>query len=318
MTNIKTIVADDGSTGVKLAYFEGDNLFTMNVSNAAEFGRGYGEDADNTFRIDGEVTPITFFNEADSIKSKSVDYQYNAHSVAAIHYALTEAGFDGSEVSIAVTIPIEQYYTNGRKNPENIEKKKANVLRKVTPELGKGIKISDVRVYPEGIPAVRSALLNEAGKFNVDDDELTFLADMGGTTLDLCLFAGPVKKILNARSFNIGMFDAFDAVRATTGRAKARNNVIENLLKTGSAKRGSIVVDREQVTAELMNRAKNQIIDFLGDDLHELSNCFCIGGGAELLAPHLESLNLNPTIIENPVEALAVSIAEIENKRNGK
>ncbi|CAH6912523.1 StbA domain-containing protein [Vibrio chagasii] len=315
MTDKKIIVADDGSTSVKLAWFEDKELKTLTVSNAAEYGRGFGDDGDQTFEVEGEAEPLTFFEAARSIRSKTERYQYDAHSVAAIHYALSEAGFKREEVKIAVTLPLSQFYKNGRKNEENIKRKKENILRHVKYENGGENNITEILVYPEGIPAVYSKLVSPRGKALVESDELTFLADMGGTTLDLCLFSGAANKILKAESFNVGMFDTFDDIKAAAGNAALRDNNIRKLLETGSAAGGKIKIDRMKATAPTMKKAQNLIVDFLGDDIQLLSNCFCIGGGAGLLAEKLvEVMGVNPEVIDHPVEALATSIASIANK----
>lgn len=315
MTDTKIIVADDGSTSVKLAWFEDKDLKTLTVSNAAEYGRGFGDEGDKTFSVDGEQEPITFFEAARSIRSKTERYQYDAHSVAAIHHALHEAGFEDQILTIAATLPLSQFYKDGRKNEVNIQRKKDNILRLVTPEQGKGNVIKEVRVFPEGIPACMLKLVGPRGAAKVDDDELTFLADMGGTTLDLCLFSGAANKILKAESFNVGMFDAFDNVKAEAGNTALRDNNIRKLLETGKAAGGKIKIDRVKATAPTMKKAQNLIVDFLGDDIALLSNCFCIGGGAGLLSEKLtEVMQIVPEVIDNPVEALAVAIATITNK----
>lgn len=315
MSDIKIIVADDGSTSVKLAWFEDKELKTKTVSNSAEYGRGFGDEGDKTFTVENEQEPITFFEAARSIRSKTERYQYDAHSVAAIHHALHEAGFEGEKLVIAATLPLSQFYKNGRKNEENIQRKKDNILRQVLPEQGKGNTIQEVKVFPEGIPACMLKLVGPRGAPKVEDDELTFLADMGGTTLDLCLFSGAANKILKAESFNVGMFDTFDDVKADAGNNALRDNNIRKLLETGKAAGGKIKIDRVKATAPTMKKAQNLIVDFLGDDIELLSNCFCIGGGAGLLSEKLvEIMKVEPEVIENPVEALAVAIATITNK----
>lgn len=315
MNSTILVVADDGSTSTKLAWFEAGVLQVRIVSNAAELGVGFGDESDKTFFVEGESLPFTFFEAANAIRSKSEAYQYAPHSVAAIHHALIEAGFAGKTVTVAATLPLEQFYSNGRTNKENVARKKCSVLRKVSPEDAEAVTIAEVIVYPEGIPAVFSRLIDAAGQPLVDDDELTFLCDMGGTTLDLCLFSGAAKKIISAKSYNVGMFDTFDAVRAASGNTKARDIVVKRLLETGQAKGGKIKIDRAAVTSEVMKQAANLIVDFLADDMTGLSHCFCIGGGAELLSAHLENVGLKPEVVKEPVGSLAMAIAEIEHKK---
>lgn len=318
MSKHQIIVADDGSTSVKLAWFEDKELKTLTVSNSAEYGRGFTEDGGRNYTVEtanGEQT-FCFLENAESVRSKNEGYQYDAHSVAAIHYALHRAGFQDEMITLAVTLPLSQFYKGKEKNEENIERKKQSVLRAVHSDSNlKGNVIREVMVFPEGIPACYPNLVGPRGRALVDDEELTFLADMGGTTLDLCLFSGAAKERLKAESHSAGMFDTFDQIMIESNLPKRRDLILKKLLETGKASGGRFTVDRKKATDPVMARAKNLIIDFLGDDLHLLSNCFCIGGGAELLADKLREIEgLEPQVIENPVEALASAIATIANK----
>ena len=318
MTN-KIVVADDGSTSVKLAWFEEDELKTFTSSNSAEFGKGFSEDGGRNYTVfdkSNSETTFCFMENADSIRSKNERFQYDAHSVASIHHGLHKAGIEGQNVTLAVTLPLSQYYKGTRINEENINKKKASILRRVDSDSkSKTNTISDVVVYPEGIPACYPNLVNEKGEPLVDEEELTFLADFGGTTLDLCLFSGAASDILKAESFSLGMFDTFDDVMRDSGIPKRRDLILKKLLETGQASGGKFSIDRHQTTLPIMEKAQNLILDFLGDDLRLLSNCFCIGGGADLLSKNLAKIEgVNPVVIDNPVEALARSIASIMEK----
>lgn len=303
---VKLIVTDDGSTSTKLAWFDGDVLRTLNVSNSAEFEKSFSDSADNVLSVGG--VEITFFEAAESESTNNSRYQYGDHSVAAVHHALHEAGFSGTEVSIIATLPIREFYDeNNRKNQANIDRKKANLMREVSHERCESIKIVSVKVFPEGIPAVFHELSNS----DVYEGQLTFLADMGGTTLDLCLFSGSSGRIQKAASLPIGMFGAFEEVRRAIGQ-NIRPVAIKEALQFGHIWGGSHNINREEVTANIMRKAVNEIVSFIGDD--HISRFYCIGGGAELLTKALHIEGFNPKQIEKPVEALATALAIVNRE----
>lgn len=256
---------------------------------------------------------ITFFDNADSAPTANCAYQYGAHSVAAIHHALHSAGFSGKELHAVVTLPISEYYgTDHRKNEVNIAKKKANVMTPVAHEQKKPITISEVVVYPEGLPASVSAITSPLRNLNVGDEDHSFLFDFGGTTLDLCLFSGKAQRIERAKSIELGMFDAFEEVQNTQTK-KLSPLAIRKALETGTAMGGRVEVIREEVTRPLMRKAATEIVQFIGDEF--ISHHFGIGGGAELLANQLKDHGIDVTTFEDSVEVLAVSIAEIEKPK---
>jgi hypothetical protein len=308
------VYVDDGSTGTKLAFFT-DNTNDIKVetfSNRAEYGRGIADDDSCTYSINDQY--LTFYPSCDSNRTSNIQYQYSDHCVAAVHHALHLAGLSGQEVDLCVTLPISEFYSDGRVNHQNIEKKKSNLLKVVLPEHGDSITIKNVSVYPEGIPAVQPRLIKN-GKSIVDEDELTFLADLGGTTLDLALFSGAAKKIIRAQSFNIGMFDNFSAIKVAINLPNVRDMQISKLLETGKAAGGKFKIDRVKVTKPVMTKASNAVIDFLGNDIHALSYSFLIGGGAELLKLSLDDFNFNCVIVDDPTTALVKSIANIEKAK---
>ncbi|MCC4783011.1 plasmid segregation protein ParM domain-containing protein [Vibrio lentus] len=209
---------------------------------------------------------------------------------------------------VVVTLPISEYYgTDHRKNEVNIAKKKANVMTPVAHEQKKPITISEVVVYPEGLPASESAITSPLRNLNVGD-----------TTLDLCLFSGKAQRIERAKSIELGMFDAFEEVQNTQTK-KLSPLAIRKALETGTAMGGRVEVVREEVTRPLMRKAATEIVQFIGDEF--ISHHFGIGGGAELLANQLKDHDIDVTKFEGSVEVLAVSIAEIEKLKgndNGK
>ncbi|PSB81762.1 hypothetical protein C5F64_17085 [Photobacterium damselae subsp. damselae] len=319
MSETMRIFLDDGSTGTKIAFIKDDELFTTTIANRAELGLGVQDSSDKnsgtyTVLTDEREVTFTFYPECRALRTANIAYQYGALGVAAIHHALHSLGFSGRELDVCVTLPISEFYTNGRVNKENIKRKIANVKTPVSCEGKKDITIAQVQVYPEGIPA-SYVKLTENGK-SVSDDDVTFLGDLGGTTFDLALFAGSASRIMKCASFPIGMYRTYGAVKNAINTPDCRDSRIESLLLTGQAGNGRFVINRNEVTAQVMAEAKNYIDEFLFGE-GRVDRFLLIGGGAELLSEFLSLVDDNNyELIENPTTALVTSIAKIElNKR---
>ncbi|MFA0053388.1 MULTISPECIES: plasmid segregation protein ParM domain-containing protein [Vibrio] len=307
---IEKVVVDDGSTGTKVAFSENGRLKLIRISNSAEIGGGFADEDSNTYRVG--TSTFTYFDACNSLATDNINYQFSEHCVASVHHALHELGFSGRQVELTCTLPISLFYKDGRKNLEAIERKKETLLKKVTHEIKKDIHIVDVSVFPEGIPAVYPLLVSEDGSSIVDSDELTCIADFGGTTLDLALFSGAAKRVLKATSIEIGMLSAHDSILKSLKLDKMRLPMLQNLLEKGEAARGRYVVNRQDVTLSLMERARVEIVNFLGHDLNIISNLFLVGGGAELLEKHLKSAGISSSVVENSTMALVGSLAKIQ------
>ena len=314
MSEILRAFIDDGSTGTKISLLQNDELKTATISNRAEFGMGVQDTTDKcsgtyTVMTEDRDIVLTFYPECRAIRTANVDYQYGHLSVAAIHHALHSMGCSGQEVEVCVTLPISEFYDNGRINKDNILRKCDNVKIPVKCEGKKDITISQVSVYPEGIPA-SYIKLTEGGK-TASDDDITFLADMGGTTLDLALFAGSATRIMKCASYPVGMYKTYGAIKQAINVLDSRDARIESLLLTGQASNGRFTINRNDVTAQVMNEAFNYIQDFLYAE-GRIDRFLLIGGGAELLSDFLTLQGMDHELIENPTTALVTAIAKIE------
>ncbi|KJG37660.1 hypothetical protein UA32_11885 [Photobacterium angustum] len=311
------IYLDDGSTGTKVGFVNGENKIEFRtVTNRAELGRGVSDSGlSSTYSIDGQN--YTFYEQCDALKTSNAQYQYSQHNVAAVHHALHECGFSGKTVDICVTLPISQFFESGRVNVANIEKKKANLLTPVLPEDQEQIIIRSVKLYPEGIPAVQPLICDPNGNSKVDSDELTFIGDIGGTTLDLAIFSGAAERIIKAQSFDIGMLECSDSIKLASGRSGLRDMQVQRLLETGECANGKVKIDRVAVSKPIMTKAASTIINFLGKDIDSLSYSYLIGGGSELLQMSLNDREFEAELVPNSTLALVQAIAKIEEANRG-
>ncbi|MCZ8489147.1 plasmid segregation protein ParM [Vibrio lentus] len=89
---------------------------------------------------------------------------------------------------VVVTLPISEYYGTDHPRTVNIAKKSQHVWPGRSRAKEEAVTISEVVVYPEGLPASESAITSPLRNLNVGD-----------TTLDLCLFSGKAQRIERAK-----------------------------------------------------------------------------------------------------------------------
>lgn len=310
---VPTIAIDDGSTGVKLAWFENDELKTATVNNNAQLGDGLDDDS-RTYAI-GD-SKYTFFPACAALPTNSSEFQYSEHNICAVHHAIHKLNLaPNGVVDITLTLPINQFFKGKNKNKENIERKKEVFMKSVYSELDdKEITIRNISVYPEAIPALYDQLIID-GKPIVTENDYSLVLDSGGTSLCATLFAGAAENIIKVASFSIGMIQTYDLIRADINKP-ARLGHIRELLETGEAINGRIKINRKEVTLPLIKEAVEKIKDFLGDDvdISMLSYTFAIGGGSELLSEALNETGFDCRVIDNPTLALVSSIAKLERE----
>lgn len=302
---IMQIFIDNGSTSTKIAYIKDGGIALKKTHNRCEYGAGYGEDDQDTY-INDNGEQFTYFNTAKTAPTNNIQYQTSSHCLSAIHYAINELELECEDFDVFTTLPVSMYFKNGRKDVEQIEAIQQKFTQKVWREDGKTLKLNSITVLPEGLPAARPFVVG-----NVEDDELTLVADIGGTTLDLCLLEGEATKIVKADTAPIGMFDAFSNVRDSVGNKNLSDSVVFKLLETGIARRGDMQIDREEVTKDVITKSVNAIRTFLGDREQEVSRIIVLGGACDLLGGQLKREGFNVEICELKEFALVESIAKM-------
>jgi plasmid segregation protein ParM len=133
------IFCDDGSTNVKLAWFEGKTLKSAVSVNSFRHNwkvEGLGSSRTYNYLLDGRKYTYDPVSEA-AISTTHIEYQYSDTNVLAVHHALLNSGIEPQEIDLTVTLPISEFYTaDCQKNTLNIERKISNLMREVT--LNKG------------------------------------------------------------------------------------------------------------------------------------------------------------------------------------
>lgn len=171
------IFCDDGSTAIKLAWFD-DNELKTKVSNNS-FRRGWkidglGERGTFNYELDGQKFTYDEVSE-QAIRTTHIEYQYTDVNVLAIHHALLNSGLEPQDISLTVTLPISEYYTKDcQRNELNIQRKIDNVKRKVNINKRKAFTVTNVSVMPESLPAV----IKQLSEDNVGEFEKSLVIDI--------------------------------------------------------------------------------------------------------------------------------------------
>lgn len=99
------IFCDDGSTNVKLAWFEGKTLKSAVSVNSFRHNwkvEGLGSSRTYNYLLDGRKYTYDPVSE-DAISTTHIEYQYSDTNVLAVHHALLNSGIEPQEIDLTVT-----------------------------------------------------------------------------------------------------------------------------------------------------------------------------------------------------------------------
>lgn len=291
------VYIDDGSTNVKLAWFEGGQLVTHLSPNS--FRTGWSVDAfenQKTFNYEIEGRKFTFApTDRRGLTTTNLQYQYDTVNTLAIHHALMTAGLPAGNYDIVVTLPISEYYSaDSQKNKVKIERKIKNVGRQVFVNGEQKFLIKNIQVLPESVPAVMRRLQADG----VMDMETSLVIDLGGTTLDCGVIAGKYNGIEAVHgNADIGVSLVTEKVKSALSVASSdtsdlvANMVIQNRHDMEFLRR--VVNDKthlEDVT-HAIDEAINNLSLLVVSDIERYSNVnrvYLVGGGASLIFPAVQ------------------------------
>ena len=181
------IFIDDGSTNIKMLWEQDGETFTHISPNS--FKRGwsatFGSGKPFNYTVDDEKYSFDLITP-DALPTNNIDWQYSPLNSIAVHHALLTSGLEPQDVEIVVTLPLTEFYDeDAQYRLDNIERKKKSLLRDVKLNKGVVFNITKVTVRPESIPAGIS-LCDE-----LKPSHSVLIIDLGGTTLDISMVAGP-------------------------------------------------------------------------------------------------------------------------------
>ena len=293
------IFIDDGSTNIKMLW-EHDGETRTHISPNS-FKRGwsatFGAGKPFNYVIDDEKYSYDLISP-DVLPTNNVEWQYSPLNVLAVHHALLTSGIEPQEVEIVVTLPLAEFYdVDAQYNLDNIERKKASLMRPVTLNKGNVFTIKKVTVRPESIPA-GIGLCD-----NLNPAHSVLIVDLGGTTLDVSMVAGQMTAV--SRVFgdsNLGVSLVTREVRQALARANTETsnyNVDQLIINrhdedylNDNINDPSAVGDVKKAIAASIDRLRTRVLDVIGD-FKGYTHVMVIGGGAPLVVDAIrEQVNI--------------------------
>ena len=318
------VVIDEGSAQAKATYRAENGAIVTHVvpSRIAEQAKvdinGYSESAYFT-EEGGEYTVNGDFD--DIIRTNIPSYQTSEANRALVHETLRQSGFGGRPVRVAVTLPMNQFFSKVQGAPINqklIASKKRNVLGGIKSAAGHQLaEIIDCKVYPEGIPALFDTIRNDDGslKQGFEEGMKILVVDIGGTTTDVSVVT-PNGTIESYDSFSTGVLtvvERFAELAAPEfGLKRIPRALAEEAVKSGRLKNMNV--------SELIQRASRNVMQTILRELEAmvstpslLDKILIVGGGAVLMGRELaEAMGVDVVIPEQPDMAISRGIYKLE------
>jgi uncharacterized hydantoinase/oxoprolinase family protein len=212
---MRKIIIDDGSNYIKIAYKNdsGDvavSSFPSRVIRKALPSTAFGF-SDSSYQIEEQRFSVAK-TANDTIPTDNRAYQLSTHNRVLLNHALKTIGVSNESVSIAVTLPVGQFFNpDGSKNEELINKKIANAKGDIKHLDGsKNVEINTCYVLPEAVPAFVYA------KYELELTGSRYLiVDVGGTTTDLVVINSE-NQIEEFQSLNIGALKMLSQFKTMT------------------------------------------------------------------------------------------------------
>lgn len=322
---MRKIFCDDGSTAVKLAWFdEAGKRHTIVSYNSFKEGwntSGFGSERTFNYLVDGEKYAFDTHNPS-AIITTNIEYQYGVENRLAVHHALLQTGLDPQEVELWVTLPVSEYFTlDMEEHTDNINKKIENLKKDVTFNKDDIFTIKKIHVIPESLPAALSSL--EAD--NVSDLETSLVVDLGGTTLDCGAISGRYKGVSKVSGEpGLGVTLVTTATMNSLKQAGSHTSyyIADQLVKNKDDTKlfETVVNDRSKIDAvkavitNSIERLSERVIQHL-NTYKGVNRIYLTGGGAPLIYPAIRKafplLKDKVKILPEAQLALVTSIAEI-------
>ena len=315
------IFCDDGSTNVKLAWFEGKTLKSAVSVNSFRHNwkvEGLGSSRTYNYLLDGRKYTYDPVSE-DAISTTHIESQYSDTNVLAVHHALLNSGIEPQEIDLTVTLPISEFYTaDCQKNTLNIERKIRNLMREVTLNKGGTFTIKSVEVMPESLPAVFTRLVAD----NVGQYEKSLVIDLGGTTLDVGVIVGQFEDVSAVHGNpDIGVSMVTKATLTALKMASSDTSpmIADELIKNRKNLDFVGQVVNEVSKLDTIDTAINKLGELVVDYLLQYRNVnrvYIVGGGAALIADAVRKawnhLGEKVVLMDEPQTALVQAIARFK------
>lgn len=321
------VFCDDGSTAIKLSWYDGEELKTLVSENS--FSEGWkpaGLAADQVYNYSIDEQKYSFSRAStDVIPTTNIEFQYRTENLLSVHHALQLSKLSPQEIELWVTLPISEYYTeDAQENTENIQRKIKNLKRKIELNKGQVFNFNKIKVYPESVPAVITQLQID----KVPQLQQSLVIDLGGTTLDCGVIEGQFDSISKiSGDSTIGVSFVIKQVQNALTKADTPSNyhVADTIVR-------AIMQNRDEDVIALINneehlksvksafetgkkRLVEKVLQHVKENYKGFHRIYLTGGGAEYLYPdfkeHYKTLGDRVKKLDTPQLALVKALAEI-------
>jgi plasmid segregation protein ParM len=324
------VFCDDGSTAIKLCWYdkqhhEPKTLISQNTFTEGWKPVGFASDQIYNYEVDGLKYSFSKAS-AEVIPTTNIDFQYRTENLLSVHHALQLSGIKPQEIELWVTLPISEYYTNhdAQENTFNIQRKISNLQRSISLNKRQVFTFGKIRVYPESVPAVVSALQID----NVHPLEQSLVVDLGGTTLDCGVIEGQFDSIAKISSdAGTGVSLVIRHVQDALLKADTLSNyyvadtIIREMMAGNDVNIFPLINNVEYIATvktafEISrNRLIEKVIQHVEQNYRGFHRIYLTGGGAEYLYTafnaHWSTLKTKIKKLETPQLALVKALAEI-------
>lgn len=325
---IKYVGLDDGHYALKICYEQNNTLKTLVLPSRIAYGYHQlsslnGDDSNDNCMYstdDIKFTVLEKYNELNDeiIDLRNLNYPTSDINAILIYHALTKCGFnDQDTLKIVTGLPFKEFYLNGKKNVELINKKSQN-LNRIIECVDKKVTLPKIdlhNVLSEGAGAYIDIALDINGNQNtgiIDSlkDAPMSIVDIGGKTTDIITMdtGGKTIRVNESNTAFIGALNLNELIGLEICKKLSLRQYstaeIENALKTGlymahGQKHDvtNIVLEQKQVFARKIVLEIKKILK----DASHIGVVSFVGGGSLLIQKELKEIYGNQSyFVEDP------------------
>ena len=261
------------------------------------------------------------FHEACGVppfNTKQPSYPYSVENAVILHHALRLAGFEG-DVSIAISMPYDDFYSNVGKNIDNIERKKKSIMIDVTND-DNNINIVNVEVFPEAIIGAYGCYVDDAANNLYEIQQGLLIVDLGGRTSDIVHATSSWMPSRTGRKSThaFGYLDLLDNLNEQLrdlGFGSVPPTILKKAIDNGYIRKGENKIDiRKQIKQSresLLSRVETAIDSWVRDGI-TIDGILFIGGAVEDFREELSHIK-DSFIADNPQFANSRACAIVGN-----
>ena len=323
-------VIDEGSSQIKLRATMDGTVKTVKFPSIAVNKGLNGMDGPSVSAYTANGFQYTVLPSHDHPeRTDTENYQTSVLNRVFLHEALRIAGLGGREITLGVTLPINQYFNLGQGggiNQRRIAEKKANTMGDITNNAGEPLAtIVDVMVFPEALPAsadVLTEMVKDVMTFKpeYEEEKRVCCIDAGGHSVDIVVFNSMTGTIFAQESIESGVLKIIDTLQSTLMPVFDSNTAIErSVASTALISRKVGKTDVSDIINLAARDWANQVVGAVKRLAKERSTdiFLVVGGGAPLIEDQIiDHATKEKTIVPADAdESIVRGIAKIMQTR---